>query len=83
MRLSAKRSRVSREGDVLIHELINNYRISSCNMKEAIDLTASGLDEKNFGRGIMIQLARTLNNAVSEIETERALDRLRYSFATA
>ncbi len=83
LRLSAKRSGVSREGDVLIHELINNYRISSCNMKEAIDLTASGLDEKSFGRGVMMQLARTLNNAVSEIETERALDRLRYSFATA
>ena len=39
-RLYSQRVTRSREGDVLVQELLNNYKIHMYNMKEAIEITA-------------------------------------------
>lgn len=83
VRLKIRRTYGSREGDVLIFEILNNYRIQSFNMREAIEYTALNIENAPVSKSVLINLSKHLNLASSEVEINRALDSFKYSFDTA
>ena len=82
-RLHARRVSRSREGDVLVQELLNNYKIYDYNMKEAIEVTAATMEEAPEARRLVLQLAKGLQRAVTRREVEQILSVFRYSLDTA
>lgn len=82
-RLYSQRVTRSREGDVLVQELLNNYKIHMYNMKEAIEITAFTIEGAPGAKRILLNLAKGLNNAVTEKEVEKLLSVFRYSIDTA
>ena len=81
--LDRKRVQVSREGDVIVREILSNYRIADRNMKEAVEETARTIENAETGKPVLVNLARSLSNASSEQEVDRALELFRYSFDSA
>lgn len=82
-RLHTKRVARSREGDILVQELLNNYKIHSFNMKEAVEITASELDKAPGAKRLLLQLAKGLQKAVTKEEVEYCLSSFRYGLDTA
>lgn len=82
-RLYSQRVARSREGDILIQELLNNYKIHMYNMKEAVEITAFSIEGAPGAKRILLNLAKGLNNAVTEKEVEKLLAVFRYSIDTA
>lgn len=80
--LHEKRVRRSREGDVLVQELLNHYQICDYNMTEALEKTALSLKEAPFGKRLFLQLSKDLQNAVTKKEVEDLLAEFRYAFNT-
>ncbi|MDD5922229.1 MAG: hypothetical protein PUC44_03490 [Eubacteriales bacterium] len=85
LRLNLKEVRVesSREGDVLIRELLNQYRIRGGNMKEAIEAAAESISGAPHSRHILLELAKGLNQAYTDAEIRKCLDTFRYSLDTS
>lgn len=81
--LSSRRKAGSREGDIVVAELLNNYRIMEYNMKEAVEMTAIEIENAPVAKTAFMNLARNLNNSSSEKELNRALDMFRYAFNTS
>ena len=63
LRLQKIRVESSREGEILITELLENYKIYYCNMQRAIEATAATIDEAPNSRRLLFNLARGLNMA--------------------
>ena len=63
LRLQKIRVESSREGEILITELLENYKIKYCNMQQAIEATAASIEEAPNSRRILFNLARGLNTA--------------------
>ena len=82
-KLSGKRAKGSREAVVLVQELTNNYKINSCNMREAIEATAISMESSAAVKRVMINLAKNLNNASSSKEIGEAVENFRFAFGTA
>ena len=61
--LHEKRVRRSKEGDVLVQELLNNYQICHYNMTEALEKTSLSLENEPLGKKLFLQLAKDLQNA--------------------
>lgn len=80
--LQQKRSLRSKEGDVLVHELYNNYKICSYNMGEAIAVTAVTLENAPLSRSLMTDLAKQLQLSAAEEDFSRCLDAFRYAVGT-
>lgn len=83
LRLYNQRVARSREGDVLVQELLNNYKIYDYNMKEAIEITAASIDGAPNGKKLLFQLAKGFQLAVTRDEVESLLSQFRYSVDTA
>lgn len=82
-RLHTRRVSRSREGDILIQEILNNYKIYDYNMKEAIEITAATMEDAPGARRLVLQLAKGLQRAVTRREVEQLLSVFRYSLDTA
>lgn len=64
LRLQKLRVDSSREGEILVTELLENYKIQYCNMHRAIEETAASLDEEApNSKRLLFNLARGLNTA--------------------
>lgn len=63
LRLQKIRVESSREGEILITELLENYKIKYCNMQQAIEATAASIEDAPNSRRILFNLARGLNTA--------------------
>lgn len=85
LRVSLNKKRVgsSREGDLMLRELLSNYKINRCNMKEAIEATAAALDDAPNSRRLLLDMARGFNRAYTEKEIKDVLFLFRYSLATS
>lgn len=83
IRLSSRRSSGSREGDILVYELLNNYRIHNYNMKAAIEASADTIEGAPVTKSVLMNLSRELNTASSEDEINCALESFKYAFDTA
>lgn len=82
-RLYSQRVTRSREGDLLVQELLNNYKIHMYNMKEAVEITAFSIEGAPGAKRILLNLAKGLNNAATKEEVEKLLAVFRYSIDTA
>lgn len=80
--LHEKRVRRSREGDVLVQELLNQYQICDYNMMNALEKTALSLKDEPLGKRLFLQLAKNLRTAVTKKEVEDLLAEFRYAFDT-
>ncbi len=83
VRLYNQRVARSREGDLLVQELLNNYKIYDFNMKEAIEATAVSLEDAPNGRRLLFHLAKGFQTAAGRAEVENLLSVFRYSLDTA
>ena len=63
LRLQKIRVESSREGEILITELLDNYKIYYCNMQRAIEASAATIEEAPNSRRLLFNLARGLNMA--------------------
>ncbi|MBR3785204.1 MAG: hypothetical protein IKJ77_02215 [Firmicutes bacterium] len=80
--LHEKRVCRSREGDVLVQELLNQYQICDYKMTEALERAALALEGEPLGKRLFLQLAKDLQNAVTKKEVEDLLAEFRYAFDT-
>lgn len=80
--LQQKRSQRSKEGDILVHELYNNYKICNYNMGEAIAATAVTLENAPLSRTLMTNLAKQLQLSAAEEDINGCLEVFRYSVGT-
>ena len=63
LRLQNLRVSSSREGEILITELLENYKIEYCNMRQAIETTAAVIEDAPNSKRLLMNLARGLNTA--------------------
>lgn len=82
-KLQTFRVAASREGDLLISELLNNYKICYYNMQEAIGKTAVELEEAPHSKKLLFNLARGLNTAGEKEEIEKLLQVFSYGLGTS
>lgn len=82
-RLHSRRVARSREGDILVQELLNNYKIHGFNMKEAVEVTSAELSKAPGAKRLLLQLAKGLQKAVTKEEVEYHLSAFRYAIDTA
>ncbi len=83
MRLQEIRIQSSREGEILITELTENYKIHYCNMQKAIEVTAMTIEDAPNCKRILFHLSKGLNRAGSSVAIERLLDEFRLSINTS
>ncbi len=81
-KLQIKRAGNSREGEILVSELIANYKISYCNITEAIETTAKLIEDAPHSKALLFDLALGLNTAVSKEEVNKLLDNFKQSIGT-
>ncbi len=79
-RLNKKRLLRSYEGYVLVQEILNNYKIYSHNIKEALEITANTIEQAPYGKKVVLQLSKDLNYAVTKPEVDDALERFYFAF---
>ena len=83
MRLEKLRIKSSREGEILITEILNNYRINYFNMREAIEKSAIGIEEAPNSKRLLFNLSKGLNRAGSDDEIRHFTDEFRLSLNTS
>jgi len=83
VRLENLRIRSSREGEILITELLNNYRINYFNMREAIEKSANLIEEAPQSKRLLLNLTKKLNRASSGKEIKYVTDDFRLSLNTS
>ena len=82
-RLRNRQVDMSREGDLLVTELLGNYRICRYNMREAVERTAYSLEEAPISKKMLLNLSRELNSASSSEEAARAIEVFRLAISTS
>lgn len=82
-RLQRIRVKGSREGDVLVTELLNNYKINYYNMKEAIEVTATTIENAPNCKRLLLDVAKGFNKAATKEDFKGILDVFRYSLDTS
>ena len=65
---------VSMEGNILVSEILNNYRICSCNISDAIVSTVYSLDGAPNSKKVLLPLAIAMDGSMSYGEVKKALD---------
>lgn len=82
-RLTNLRIRNSKEGKLLLVELLDNYKINYYNMQHAIEITATTIEEAPNTRKLLFNLSKGLNRARSRDEIRNLLDNFKYAIGTS
>ena len=83
IRMERIRVRSSHEGEILLSELTENYKIYYYNMREAIDRTAATIEDAPDSKKILMNLSRGLGRAGSELSITRLLNEFALSINTS
>lgn len=83
LKLQVIRVESSREGEILVTELLENYKIHYFNMQRAIEVSAAGMEEAPNCRRLLFNLSKGLNSAGSAAEIKRLLEEFRLSINTS
>lgn len=85
LRIKMEKMRISgsHEGELMLAELTENYKIYYYNMKEAIDKTALSLKDAPGSRRILANLSRGLDRAGSEKSMTKLLEEFSLSINTS
>lgn len=83
-RLEQNRNETSQEGEILVTEILNNYKIHDENMKEAIQITSQTLpeNEAKHSRALLGQLAYMLISAEDHEKEREAIQRFSFGINT-
>lgn len=82
-RLKTIRVKSSKEGKLLLVELLDNYKIHYYNMQHAIEITAATLDEAPNCRKLLFNLSKGLNRVRSNEEIKEVLKDFKYAIGTS
>lgn len=83
LRLQILRVESSREGEILVTEVSENYKIQYFNMQRAIELSAAEIEEAPNCKRLLMNLAKGIQSAGSYDEIRRLLDEFRLSINTS
>jgi hypothetical protein len=81
-RLLSARIEGSYEGQIILAEILNEYKINYFNMSRAIDQSIKRLEAAPIGRGHLFRLSLSLRVVKSEAEIRQALDGFIYAAGT-
>ena len=82
-RLKNIRVRSSKEGKVLLVELLDNYKINYYNMQRAIEITAATLEEAPNSRKLLFNLSKGLNRVTGKDDIKEVLNDFKYAIGTS
>lgn len=82
-RLQTLRISSSREGKILLTELIDNYKINYFNMQQAVEITAANIEEAPNCRRLLFNLSKGLNRASGSREIKALLNDFKFSIGTS
>ena len=80
--LETRRHKGSHEGDALIAELLNQYRLNTYKMEEAIEAAAVSLEDAPISQKLLLKLARDVKVARNDREILEALNEFEYNYRT-
>lgn len=83
IKLSKIRIESSREGEILVTELLNYYKMSYFNMQQAIEKAAAEIEDAPVSRILLMNLAAGLNKAGTEAEIKRLMEEFKFSINTS
>ncbi len=83
MKLQFIRVESSREGEILITELLENYKINYFNMQRAIEASVADMEEAPNSRRLLFNLSKGINSAGSNEDLKRILAEFRLSINTS
>ena len=72
----------SHEGEILVTELLNNYKIHYCNMVQAVEVTAMTIEGAPYSRKLLLNLSRGLNRVSGERELKVLTEEFRLAMGT-
>ena len=81
--VQTRRISSSMEGEILVTELLNNYKIHYCNMRQAVEVTALTIQQAPGSKRLLFNLAKGLNNAAEGKELERLIEEFRFAIGTS
>ena len=73
----------SMEGEVLVTEILNHYKIHYCNMQEAIETAALHMVDAPHSRQLLLNLSRGLQKASTAAEMKGLMEDFRFSIGTS
>ena len=82
-RLKILRIKASKEGEILLTEILDNYKINYYNMQQAIEITALTIKEAPGSKKLLFNLSKGLNTASSHEDIRRLLDEFEYGLGTS
>lgn len=82
-RLKKMRVKNSKEGKILLSELIDNYKINYFNMQQAVEITAMTIEEAPNCKRLLFNLSKGLNRAGSSGEIRKLLEDFKFSIGTS
>lgn len=83
LRLQVLRVESSREGETLVTELLENYKLHYFNMQRAIEVSAAEIEEAPNCKRLLMNLAKGIQSAASYDEMRKLLDEFRLSINTS
>lgn len=83
LRLQIMRVESSREGEILVTEILENYKIQFFNMQRAIEVSAAEIEEAPNCKRLLMNLAKGIPAAGSADDIRRLLDEFRLSINTS
>lgn len=82
-RLQLVRVKASREGEILLTELIDNYKINYYNMQQAIEVTALTIKEAPKSKRLLFNLTKGLNTVSRQEEIRNLLNDFEFALGTS
>ena len=73
----------SHEGEILVTEILNNYKIHYCNMIQAIEVTAVTMEGAPYSRQLLFNLSRGLNRMSGNADLELLMEEFRFALGTS
>ncbi len=73
----------SHEGEILVTEILNNYKINYCNMVRAVEVTAMTMEGAPYSRKLLFNLSRGLNRVSGSSELKLLLEEFRFAMGTS
>lgn len=83
VRLQALRAASSKEGEILLTELLDNYKINYFNMQQAVEVTALSIEEAPNCKRLLFNLSKGLNRAAGSSEIKGFLQDFRFAIGTS
>lgn len=82
-KLNDIRVRSSREGDVMVSELLKNYKKCDFDIKGAIEITAESIEDAPYSKHLLSKLAMALDSSYTKEDMRNSLYAFKYAIDTS